>query len=590
MACSARILVTAWCFFVGISVSVPGWQELVYGLPPPCESHIYCTGDLLKQVQLGRLFSDDKHFVDMPLRESPELVLKKFQQLVNVTPGGILSKEQLQQFVSSSFNDPGQEFEQWEPQDWTSSPQILAKISDQKLQAWASDLNAKWKSLGRKIKDDVRTHPMFYSQIYVPHPVIVPGGRFIEYYYWDSYWVIEGLLLSEMAATAKGMIQNFLYLVERYGHIPNGGRVYYLCRSQPPFLTLMMDAYLVHANDTEFLRENIHLLEVEYEFWQRNRSVSITVGDRNHTLNYYNVQIGEPRPESYSKDWELASDLNEDARQELWAELKSAAESGWDFSSRWFLSWPPPLPATLKDTKARAVVPVDLNAFLCKTEHLLASFYRILGNTTKAAQFQAALECRLEAVQAVLWNEAAGVWLDFNLLKKQPNPAFYPSNLAPLWTDCFSDQAAAERAVRYLEGSTVLSYKNGLPTSLFRTGEQWDLPNAWPPLQHMVIAGLAKSSSSRAKEIAFDLAQNWVRTNFALYKKYQAMFEKYNVDGDGKPGTGGEYQVQEGFGWTNGVVLQLLDLYGDRLTSGSPSTLFRAWIVAACLIVLDLKW
>ncbi|XP_065426394.1 trehalase isoform X3 [Chrysemys picta bellii] len=550
MACSARILVTAWCFFVGISVSVPGWQELVNGLPPPCESQIYCTGDLLKQVQLARLFSDDKHFVDMPLRESPDLVLKKFQQLVNVTPGGILSKEQLQQFVSSSFSDPGQEFEQWEPQDWTSSPQILAKISDQKLQAWASDLNAKWKSLGRKIKDDVRTRPMFYSQIYVPHPLMVPGGRFIEFYYWDSYWVIEGLLLSEMATTAKGMIQNFLYLVDR---------------------------------------ENIHLLEVEYEFWQRNRSVSITVGDRNHTLNYYNVQIGEPRPESYSKDWELASDLNEDARQELWAELKSAAESGWDFSSRWFLSWSPPLPATLKDTKARAVVPVDLNAFLCKTEHLLASFYRILGNTIKAAQFQAALEHRLEAVQAVFWNEAAGVWLDFNLLKKQPNPAFYPSNLAPLWTDCFSDQAAAERAVRYLEGSTVLSYKNGIPTSLARTGEQWDLPNAWPPLQHMVIAGLAKSSSSRAKEIAFVLAQNWVRTNFALYKKYQAMFEKYNVDGDGKPGTGGEYQVQEGFGWTNGVILQLLDLYGDRLTSGSPSTPFRAWIVVACIFLLNLK-
>ncbi|XP_075765691.1 trehalase isoform X2 [Pelodiscus sinensis] len=576
MACSARILGTVWCFFISISVnSVPRWRGLVYGLPPPCESQIYCFGDLLKQVQLTKLFSDDKHFVDMALRESPELVLKKFQQLVNVTPGGILSKEQLQQFVNSSFSDPGQEFEQWEPQDWTSSPRVLAKISDQKLQAWASDLNAKWKSLGRKI--------------YVPHPLMVPGGRFIEYYYWDSYWVIEGLLISEMTTTAKGMIKNFLYLVERYGHIPNGGRVYYLRRSQPPFLTLMMDAYLAHTNDTEFLRENIHLLEMEYEFWQRNRSVSITVGDRNHSLNYYNVQIGEPRPESYSKDWELATDLNEDARQELWAELKSAAESGWDFSSRWFLSSPHPISATLKDTKASAVVPVDLNAFLCKTEHLLASFYRILGNTTKAAQFQANLEHRLEAVQAVFWNEAAGVWMDFNLLKKQLNPAFYPTNLAPLWTDCFSDQAAAEKAVRYLERSSALSYKNGLPTSLARTGEQWDLPNAWPPLQHMVIAGLAKSSSPGAKETAFILAQNWIRTNFALYKKYQAMFEKYSVDGDGNPGTGGEYQVQEGFGWTNGVVLQLLDIYGDRLTSGSPSTPSWAWIVVACIFALLLK-
>ncbi|XP_026564811.1 LOW QUALITY PROTEIN: trehalase [Pseudonaja textilis] len=561
-----------WAFVV-VCAALWRWQAMAGSLLPPCDSQIYCTGELLRQVQRARLFQDDKDFVDMPLKSNPGVVLKHFEELVNAAPGGALSKLQLAQFVESHFFPPGKELESWMPPDWSDSIPLLEKISDEKLRSWGQVLNAKWKKLGRRVDPDVQASPWRYSLIYVPNPVIVPGGRFREYYYWDSFWILEGLLLSNMAATAKGLIQNFLYLVSKFGHIPNGGRVYYEHRSQPPLLSLMMESYLRHTNDTEFLRKHIHLLEAEYRFWQEHRAVNISVGGKQYSLNRYSVQVGEPRPESYMKDVELAKGLQEEAQQDLWAELQSAAESGWDFSSRWFLPGFPSLQDPLQDTRVRGVVPVDLNAILCKVEQLLATFYQVLGDGEKASRFWAARRERVAALTAVLWNEEAGVWLDYHFLRQRHNPAFYPSNLSPLWAECDVDLPRAEKVLRYLEESSALSYANGLPTSLTRTGEQWDFPNAWAPLQHMVITGLVKSSSARARELAFSLAQRWLQMNLAVYEKHGGMFEKYDVEGDGKPGGGGEYPVQEGFGWTNGVALQLLDLYGEQLTSARYAAL-----------------
>ncbi|CAJ0933589.1 unnamed protein product, partial [Ranitomeya imitator] len=463
-------------------------------------------------------------------------------------------------------------------------PQFLNHITDSKLRSWAADLHDLWKFLGRKISLNVKNQPDRHSQIYVPNPVIVPGGRFIEFYYWDSYWVINGLLLSEMYDTARGMIENFLYMVDSYGFIPNGGRVYYLNRSQPPFLTLMMESYMATRNDETFLRNNINILEKEYNFWMTNRSISVELNGKTYKLNRYYVPAGGPRPESYSKDYELADGLTADAKQLLYSELKAAAESGWDFSSRWFYG----STNSLLDTKTNEVIPVDLNAILCRVERTLAKFYTDLGMADKASKFSSALDQRIEAVQAVLWDEGLGIWLDYYIKDARRNQNFYPSNLAPLWASCYTDSTVVDKAVSYLEKSKALSYQNGLPTSLHETGQQWDFPNAWPPLQHMVIEGLEKTESKKAKEIAFSLAQKWVKVNYDAYKKYKAMFEKYNVEGDGKPGGGGEYEVQLGFGWTNGVIMQLLDLYRSRLTSSAITTSYSGIVSMLPLFLLTL--
>ncbi|XP_075695034.1 trehalase [Rhinoderma darwinii] len=554
-------------------------------LPPPCNSTIYCTGEILHHVQLAKIFSDDKHFVDMGLLDNPDKIRTTFLDLLNSSTSGIVDQKKLIQFLNTSFTQPGKEFEEWDPLDWHKNPNFLSHITDPELRSWAADLNDLWKSLGRKISGKVKDLPDRHSQIYVPNPVVVPGGRFREFYYWDSYWVINGLLLSEMYDTARGMIENFLYMVDSYGFIPNGGRVYYLNRSQPPFLTLMMESYMAHHHNVTFLRESINLMAKEYDFWMTKRSVSVQQYGKNYTLNRYYVPVGGPRPESYSKDYELAVNLTAGAKQSFYSELKAAAESGWDFSSRWFYG----STNTLLDTKTSLVIPVDLNAILCRVERTMAKFYTDLNMTNEASKFSTALEHRLEAVQAVLWDESLGVWLDYNINDTSRNQNFYPSNLAPLWASCYKNPAIVEKAVSYLEISKALSYQNGLPTSLKETGQQWDFPNGWPPLQHMVIEGLEKTEYKKAKEIAFSLAQKWVTVNFDAYKKYNAMYEKYNVEGDGKPGGGGEYEVQLGFGWSNGVIMQLLDLYGSRLTSSAISTPF-SWIPFTLPLLIITFW
>nr|XP_012629059.1 trehalase isoform X2 [Microcebus murinus] len=556
-----------------------GSQE---ALPPPCESQIYCHGELLHQVQMAKLYQDDKHFVDMPLSTTPDRVLQSFDELSKAHNHSIPTQH-LQVFLAKYFQDVGQELQAWTPEDWKDSPQFLQKISDAKLRAWAGQLHQLWKKLGKKMKPEVLSHPEQFSLIYSAHPFIVPGGRFLEFYYWDSYWVMEGLLLSEMAQTVKGMLQNFLDLVKTYGHIPNGGRVYYLQRSQPPLLTLMMDRYLSHTNDTAFLQENIETLALELDFWTKNRSVSVSLGENTYVLNRYYVPYGGPRPESYSKDVELADTLPEGDRETLWAELKAGAESGWDFSSRWLTG--DPNPNLLSSIRTSKLVPVDLNAFLCQAEELMSSFYARLGNDAQAEKYRTLREQRLATLSAVLWDEESGAWFDYDLDTGKKNKEFYPSNLTPLWAGCFSDSGVADKALKYLEDSHILTYQHGIPTSLQKTGQQWDFPNAWAPLQDVVIRGLAKSPSPQAQEVAFQLAQNWIRTNFDVYSQKSAMYEKYDISNGGQPGGGGEYEVQEGFGWTNGVVLMLLDRYGDRLTSGAQLAFLEPHCLLAALLL-----
>ncbi|XP_039085303.1 trehalase [Hyaena hyaena] len=545
-------------------------------------SQIYCHGELLHQVQMAKLYQDDKQFVDMPLSSTPNQVLQHFRELA-ASHNHSIPLPLLRAFIQEHFRAVGQELQPWTPADWKDSPRFLEKIVDPKLRVWGEQLHQLWKKLGKKVKPEVLSHPEQFSLLYSEHPFIVPGGRFVEFYYWDSYWVMEGLLLSEMPETVKGMLQNFLGLVRIYGHVPNGARVYYLQRSQPPLLTLMMHRYMAHTNDTAFLRDNMGTLALELDFWAENRTVSVTSGGKSYLLNHYSVPYGGPRPESYSKDAELAATVPEGDREALWAELKAGAESGWDFSSRWLVGGPTPNP--LSSIRTSRFVPVDLNAFLCQAEELMSDFYSRLGNDLQATKYRNLRDQRLAAMKAILWDEEKGAWFDYDLDNRRKNLEFYPSNLTPLWSGCFSDPGVVDKALKYLEDSQILTYQYGIPTSLQKTGQQWDFPNAWAPLQDLVITGLAKSPSPRAQEVAFQLAQNWIRTTFEVYSRKSAMYEKYDVSNGGQPGGGGEYEVQEGFGWTNGVVLMLLDRYGDQLRSGTQTAFLAPHCLPAALVL-----
>ncbi|KAK8388520.1 hypothetical protein O3P69_020480 [Scylla paramamosain] len=556
--------------FVVAAVLVPHVTANYY--PPPCDSKIYCYGELLKTVQMAKLHNDSKYFVDMSLKNSEKETLLEFEELMNRTQKNP-SKEDIQIFVDEHFREPGDEFEDWDPSDWSEDPEFLKKIVHPDLKEWGKKLNAMWKKLGRKISTTVKDDPEKHSQIYVPNPVIVPGGRFREFYYWDSYWTIEGLLLSGMNQTVKGMLENFLMMVKDYGMVPNGGRIYYTRRSQPPYLIPMFKLYMDHHFDQDFLRDNIELLEKEFLFWHNERQVKVQ--DRKgmtHHVAQYRVNVSDPRPESYREDYALAQDLaTEEEKQQLYVELKSGAESGWDYSTRWFVN-NETNNGTMKDTNVTSIVPVDLNSLLCVNAQTLSYFYNRLGMHDKKREYDRIAEEKNITMSKIFWDQTDGVWYDYDLNAKSRRRYFYMSNLHPIWSGCYGPEGSRartmEKLIKYLNNKGVLKYDGGMPTSLEDSGQQWDFPNAWAPLQHLAIMGLyeARNIHHAAEELSFELAEKWIRTNWKGYQELHAMFEKYNVTVVGKAGGGGEYEVQPGFGWSNGVAMRLLELFGDRLT------------------------
>ena len=223
--------------FGPLLLGVPASHRLLRQAAPPNPllraASIYCQGPILDAVQRAGIFNDCKIFVDSPLREDlePEDVLRRFAAL-----GDPSNLKQLRAFVRDHFERPGADLVSWAPTDFQPSPPALGSLRDPQLREWALALNSFWSQLGRATASQVYEAPQRHSLLALPHPFIVPGGRFVETYYWDSYWIIKGLLTCGMRDTAKGMVLNLLHQVDSYGFVPNGGRVYYLNRSQPPML------------------------------------------------------------------------------------------------------------------------------------------------------------------------------------------------------------------------------------------------------------------------------------------------------------------------------------------------------------------
>jgi len=355
------------------------------GHKPQCDSKIYCQGKLLCIVQMARIFPDSKTFVDMKLKVSEEDALANFDIFLKNHPDP--TSDDVKQFVADNFDENvGLEFEDWTPSDHKNATdlQITKKIVCPQYRDFASYLHDLWLVLGRKIKDDVINNSSQYSIVPVKNPLIVPGGRFREYYYWDSYWVIKGLIISEMNDTVRGMLKNFLQIVKQFGFVPNGGRVYYLGRSQPPLLIPMFKEYFDATNDTDFIKSALPLLETEFKYWIKNHAIYV---NGYALFNYIENSCG-PRPESYFEDMTTASNCSSDkARENLYSEIKAAACSGMDFSSRWFIK-NGTNKGDLVDLNTRSVVPVDLNAWMFYSANILSEFFRKTNNLYKASLYE----------------------------------------------------------------------------------------------------------------------------------------------------------------------------------------------------------
>jgi alpha,alpha-trehalase len=409
------------------------------------------------------------------------------------------------------------------------------------------------------------TAPVYSSMLALPQPYVVPGGRFREMYYWDSYFTMLGLAESGRQDLVTDMVHDFAYLIDTFGHVPNGARTYYLSRSQPPFFFAMVG--LTSPKDPAgAYAAYLPQLRREYAFWMEGaqsvnpgkphrRVVAMPDGS---VLNRFWDDRDTPRDESYREDTDLARESKRPAPQ-LFRDIRAAAESGWDFGSRWFGDGR--TRATMDTTE---IVPVDLNSLLFGLENAIRAGCERGGDKPCAREFAEKAAVRRSAIDHYLWDEDAGAYLDYRWTTGTRMPRISAATLYPLFVALASKPQAA--AVANLTARELLK-AGGIVTTTQGTDQQWDAPNGWAPLQWIAISGLRDYGQT---QLAATIACRWMANVNDLYQQSGKLVEKYNVV-SGRSGGGGEYPLQDGFGWTNGVMRKLIVLYPEDIDFATPS-------------------
>ena len=498
-------------------------------------------GQLFRDVQLSQLFPDNKTFVDCTPRRPPKDILSAY----------LTEKEQtsfdLKTFVEKHFE----------------LPKVFASgfVSD-RSDSVEAHIQKLWPVLTRQPE----AVPAGSSLLALPFPYIVPGGRFGEIYYWDSYFTMLGFEAMGNFKVVEEMTDNFAHLIQTYGHVPNGNRTYFLSRSQPPFFALLVEM-LVKNTGVGAYRKYLPALQQEYAFWMdgddalasaRRRTAHRRTAHRwaahrravclpdGTVLNRYWDDSPTPRPESYFEDVELAK-TTAAAPETLFLNLRAACESGWDFSSRWFAD-----ASDLGSIRTVELLPVDLNCLLYQLELTLANAYKITNDEDNYGELLAKAQQRSQYINEYCWNETTATYQDYDWINSQTTGIESLAMVYPLFTKIASQARAAQIAV-VLERNFLK--KGGLVTTLTQTGQQWDSPNGWACLQWVAIVGLRNYGFDALAET---IKKRWMNANEIVFKKTGKMLEKYNVEDPNTTPTGGEYGVQDGFGWTNGLYLKLI--------------------------------
>ncbi len=486
---------------------------------------------------MAGLFPDQKTFADAVPREPSAKVMAEYEQEKRL-PGF-----DLKAFVDRYFAPPSHRFD------------VYARQPDRSVGEYISDM---WEALQRK-PDNIEAYS---SLLPLGRPYVVPGGRFREIYYWDSYFTMLGLEQSGRDALARDMLENIASLIDRYGHMPNGNRSYYLSRSQPPFLSLMVELVATRDGDQVFVKY-LPELQAEYEYWMEGADKLVPGSAHRHALrlpdgallNRYWDDRAAPRDESYRLDVETARKTNRPAA-EVFRDLRAGGETGWDFSSRWLADG-----KNLWTIRTTAIAPVDLNALMFHLEQTLAKAYRLKGDPDEALRYQTLAERRGAEIRRLMWNAKAGFFADYLWRENRQSDILSAATVYPLTFGIASPNEA--HAVADVLRRKLLE-PGGLGTTLTASGQQWDRPNGWAPLQYLAIEGL-KAYGER--DLAREITDRWFGKNLRGYADVGVLVEKYNVEEgaeqSGSGGVGGEYPLQAGFGWTNGVLEKLMAEYPD---------------------------
>ncbi|MBS1526996.1 MAG: alpha,alpha-trehalase TreA [Bacteroidetes bacterium] len=486
---------------------------------------------LFEAVQLSDIFPDNKTFVDATPRRDPALIMQDYN--AQKDKAGF----DLKQFVTDNFMIPG-------PPKTFFKTDISTGIR--------KHIDTLWEVLYRKHD----TVSKYSSLLPLPNDFIIPGGRFRETYYWDSYFTMLGLQQSHKTKIIQNIIGNFAYLIDTYGFIPNGTRTYYLTRSQPPFFSMMIDLLAKDEGEQVVVKYQPELLK-EYAFWMRG-AAKLKPGQAYHNsvcmpgaeiLNRYWDESDLPREESFKKDVNAAK-LTKQKPGDFYRNIRAAAESGWDFSTRWMDT-----SGKLETIQTTFIVPVDLNCLMYHLELTIAQSYKLQGNGKDYRAYLAKAMLRKKAIIKYCWSPREGWFMDYNWKERKTTPHMSLAGAYPLEFK-IANAEEAQKMAGVLK--TKFSKAGGLVTTFERSGQQWDSPNAWAPLQYIAIDGLNNYGEAA---LARSIAENWIRTNLSVFNETGKLMEKYNVIDTGVKAGGGEYPLQDGFGWTNGVLLNLLNRY-----------------------------
>ncbi len=383
-----------------------------------------------------------------------------------------------------------------------------------------------WAKLERHhIKDDA-------SLIGLPNKYLVPAYEehhefdFNEMYYWDCYFMMQGLLDERHKELNLGVLDNLTFMFEKFGVIPNASRLYLTGRSQPPFLTSMIwELYDTYSLDEKWLTRNIKIAEQEYE--------TVWMG----TKKPHERKVHKGLSRYY--DFNYLHDLAE-------------AESGWDMTPRF-------------GRKCLDYLPVDLNALLYKYETDFARYYKLVGDARATAKWEVAAQHRKKTMNELMWSNLRGLYYDYNYAKERRGNVSSLAGFYPMWAGMVTKDQAKQlvKALRRFESKGGLTTTDVQTLGQFVPGAvptQWAHPNGWAPLQLIVIKALQRYGYH---EDAERIATKWLKTNLNWFTTHHAFLEKYNVVDPTKPPARGVYPSQTGFGWTNSVFERLCKEFID---------------------------
>lgn len=371
------------------------------------------------------------------------------------------------------------------------------------------------------------THPAA-ADIPLAYSSPCKNAFYSDFFYWDTYFINKGLLLSGMYEQAMNNAKNIAFFIEKYGYMPNSNVL--TDRSQPPFFTLIVEDLYQHSKNPGIIKSFLDSMIREHRFFEEKRMTDIG-------LNAYGCETSD---RDLLNDYEVISmRLQEDPKAEeekllLCRNFYAVAESGLDFNMRF---------RTEKSKlNADAFAHLDLNCILYAVECAISRMSRIIGEQACAEQFAKRAEDRKTLMFRYFFDKKEGIFLDYNLLTGHHSHTVTAVSLYPHCFGVTDDAASAEKVLSLLELPCGIAAAADRGEDVYY---QWDYPVLWGETTLLAYTALKNCKMDADAE---RIKQKYMETVEKQFENTNELWEKY----DARDGSvmNAEYNAPPFMGWT----------------------------------------